>query len=186
MPTFFLETPRLVLRPFEQRDIPDFAQYRSDPEVARYQGWETPFSQEQAAPFVASPGLFIPPAPGEWLQLAIELKESGQMIGDCAFHLLAEDPRQAEIGFTLARAAQGQGYASEAVTRLLSYLLDELGLHHVRANCDPQNVSSGRLLQRVGMRHEGRFIDSLWFKGRWASEDWYAILQDEWKKRSYN
>jgi len=46
---------------------------------------------------------------------------------------------------------------------------------------DPENTASGRLLRKVGMRHEGRFVESLWFKGGWASEDWYAILRQEWQ-----
>jgi RimJ/RimL family protein N-acetyltransferase len=125
-----------------------------------------------------------PGAAGEWYQLALELKSSGDMVGDVGFQVLKEDHHQAEIGFTLDRAYQGQGYAGEAVRRLLVYLFEELALHRVRANCDPENTASSRLLERVGMRHEGRFVESLWFKGRWASEDWYAILRREWQARA--
>ncbi len=180
---FLLETPRLILRPFRERDVQPFARYRSDPEVARYQGWEAPFNPEKAARFVRGMMSRAPGEPGQWYQVAFELKSTGEMIGDCAFHRLAEDPYQAEIGFTLARPFQGQGYATEAVERLLAYLFGELELHRVRANCDPQNGASARLLQRVGMRHEGRCVESLWFKGRWADEDWYAILRREWEAR---
>ena len=101
------------------------------------------------------------------------------MIGDCGFFLLTEDEQQAEIGFTLASPFHGQGFASEAVSRLLDYLFDGLNLHRVRANCDPRNTSSIHLLERAGMRHEGRFIASLWFKGEWVDEDWFAILRNE-------
>jgi RimJ/RimL family protein N-acetyltransferase len=177
-----LETPRLVLRPFEERDILPFAAYRSDPEVARYQGWETPYSPERAARFVAEMIRARPGTPGEWYQAAIELKAGEEMIGDCAFCVSA-DGRQAEIGYTLARRFQGQGYASEALTRLLDYLFFDLNLHRVHANLDPQNTPSARLLERLGFRLEGRFVESLWFKGGWADEAWYAILQREWLAR---
>lgn len=180
--SFRMETPRLILRAFENRDIGPFAAYRSDPEVARYQGWEAPFSLEQATRFVNEMKAQTPGTPGAWFQVALELKSGGEMIGDVVFKVLAEDPRQAEIGFTLARAFQGHGYAAEAVKCLLDYLFGTLNLHRVRANCDPQNQSSIRLMEWVGMRHEGRFVESLWFKGRWADEDWYAILRREWKK----
>jgi RimJ/RimL family protein N-acetyltransferase len=179
---FHLETPRLILRAFEDRDIGPFAAYRSDPEVARYQGWEAPFSLEQAARFVNEMKAQTPGVPGAWFQVAFELKAGGEMIGDVVFKVLAEDPRQAEIGFTLARAYQGRGYAIEAVTCLLNYLFGTLNLHRVRANCDPKNETSARLMERVGMSHEGRFVESLWFKGHWADEDWYAILRREWEK----
>jgi RimJ/RimL family protein N-acetyltransferase len=174
------ETDRLNLRPFEDRDAQAFSDYRSDPEVARYQGWEAPYSLKQAAAFVAEMKAAHPGMPGRWYQLAIERKCSGETIGDCAFQILMEDPRQAEVGFTLARPYQGQGFATEALTRLLDYLFLDLELHRVRANIDPENRASARLLERVGMRHEGHFIDSLWLKGSWCSEDWYAILRREW------
>lgn len=173
----------MTLRPFVAQDAWYFAQYRSDPEVARYQSWDAPYSLEQAQRFVSALQAGTPGVPGEWYQLALEVQASGEMIGDCGFILLAEDPRQAEIGFTLAREHQGQGYATEAVLRLLAFLFCDVGVHRVRANCDPENGASARVLQRAGMRHEGSFVESLWFKGRWAGEEWYAILAREWTCR---
>lgn len=178
-----LETPRLILRSFKERDIEPFSLYRSDPEVAKYQGWEAPYSREQAVQFVDDMRVKTPGKPGQWYQFALELKLTGEMIGDVAFKRLEEDAAQAEIGFTLARPFQGKGYAGEAVTRLIDALFSEFQLHRIRANVDPDNAASKRLLERVGMRHESRFIDSLWFKGRWGSEDWYAILHWEWVEK---
>jgi aminoglycoside 6'-N-acetyltransferase len=182
MPLRF-ETSRLILRPFEDRDVQAFADYRSDPEVARLQGWEAPYSLAQALRFVDEMKSAQPGAPGQWYQLALELKSSGALTGDCAFQVLREDQRQAEIGITLARPYQGQGYALEGVTRLLEYLFDELKLHRVRANVDPQNQASIRLLNRLGFRHEGRFIESWFLKGAWCDEEWYAMLRREWLAR---
>ncbi len=179
---FTLETPRLLLRAFEEGDVETFASYRSDPQVALYQGWDVPYSREQAANLIAALQSQHPGMPGEWYQIAIELKTSQVLIGDCCFRVLVDDARQAEIGFTLAQPYQGQGFATEAVTALLDYLFHQLNLHRVRANCDPENETSARLLKRVGMRHEGRFIESLWLRGGWVSEDWYAVLRREWLK----
>jgi len=131
-----LETQRLKMRAFQDKDIQDFANYRSDPEVAKYQGWDAPYSVEKAAQFVAENKVILPGTPGEWHQIAIELKDGGNLIGDCAFHILAEDAQQAEIGFTLSRRYQGHGYATEAVTRLEHYLFSELQLHRIHAICD--------------------------------------------------
>lgn len=179
---FPLETERLVLRRFTISDIEPFAAYRSDPEVARYQGWEAPFSVERAAWFVQWAENAAPGKPGEWFQVAIGLQLGGALIGDCGFTVLAEDHRQAEIGFTLARAYHGKGYAAEAVGRVIDYLFRDLEMHRVRANCDPRNTASGKLLRRLGFRHEGRFNESLWFKGQWVDEEWYAILEKEWRE----
>ena len=90
------------------------------------------------------------------------------------------DGRQAEVGFTLSRDHQGKGYASEAVSRLLDYAFGDLGLHRVFAITDQENDSSFALLERLGMRREGWFVQNAWFKGRWSSEYLYALLRDEW------
>jgi RimJ/RimL family protein N-acetyltransferase len=177
-----LSTPRLLLRPFRASDAHGFAVYRSDPEVARYQTWDAPFSLEQAQEFIAESTPPEPPIPGNWYQIAIEVKGGPALAGDCAFALDIEGPGQAEVGYSLDRRYQGQGYAAEAVTRLLDYLFGELGLHRVRAVTDVENAASIRLLQRLGMRLEGHFVENVWFKGAWGSEYLYAILDNEWAR----
>jgi aminoglycoside 6'-N-acetyltransferase len=176
-----LETPRLILRRFSDADLEPFLAYRNDPDVARYQGWSTPFSRQAAGAFIENMKTQLPGVPGEWFQWAIEARPSGEMIGDCAFYLLSRDTRQAEIGVTLARPFQGQGYAQEAIQRLLAYLFGELELHRVCANCDPENTPAWQILERMGFRREAHFIENLWFKGRYADEYWYALLRREWR-----
>jgi RimJ/RimL family protein N-acetyltransferase len=180
-----IETPRLLLRSFEELDIEPFAAYRSDPDVARYQSWDVPYTVAQAAAFVAAMKEQQPGQGDEWYQIAVELKQKATLIGDaiigdCAFHLLAEDARQAEIGFTLAQPYQGHGYAAEAVHALLTYLFDTFDLHRVVAVCDADNLGSVRLLERIGMRREAHFVENVWFKGAWGSEYSYALLRREW------
>lgn len=177
------ETNRLILRAFEEKDAPAFSAYRSDALIARYQGWQAPFSLEQARAFIAEMRAKTPGQPGQWYQVALELKESGSLIGDCAFHLSA-DSRQAEIGMTLARSFQNQGFAAEAGKWLLDYLFGELQVHRVFANIDPRNESAIQVIGRLGLRFEGRFIQSLWLKGEWVDEEWYALLRSEWQSRS--
>jgi aminoglycoside 6'-N-acetyltransferase len=110
----------------------------------------------------------------------VALHGSEELIGDCGAHTLADDPRQAEIGFTFAPACQGRGYATEAVRRLLDYLFIERGKHRVAAACDDRNVRSAALLRRVGMRREGLTVESVWSKGEWTNDELYAVLEREW------
>lgn len=176
-----LETPRLILRRFCDSDLEPFLAYRSDPLVARYQGWREPYTREMAEEFIQEMKTRQPGEPGEWFQWAIEVRLSGAMIGDCAFYLLRQDTRQAEIGVTLARLYHGQGYAQEAIRRVLAYLFGDLELHRVCANCDPENTPAWQNLERMGFRREAHFIENLWFKGRYADEYWYAMLRREWE-----
>lgn len=174
-----LETNRLILRPFRAADAQPFSDYRSDPQVARYQGWAAPYPLEQAVEFVTEMAIKDPRQPGQWYQVALERKEDGRLIGDCAFHL-SEDGQQAEIAFTLASNSQGQGYAAEAVNCLLEALFADLHLHRVFANVDPANTGSINLLTRLGFRDEGCFRQSMWLKGEWVDEQWFALLREEW------
>jgi aminoglycoside 6'-N-acetyltransferase len=175
-----LATERLVLRRFRSADLPVFVAYRSDPAVARYQSWAAPFPLSAAERMLAELSEIQPDTPGEWFQLAVAMRSSGTLIGDCALHVTPDDPRQAEIGFTFATANQGRGYATEAVRRLLDYLFLERGKHRVTASCDDRNVRSAALLRRIGMRREGLQIESTWIKGEWTNDELFAVLRREW------
>lgn len=96
---------------------------------------------------------------------------------------MAEDSRQVEIGFTVAPAHQGRGFATEAVLGILAYLFERVHKHRVFASVDPRNVASIALLKRTGMRQEAHFRESLWFKGRWADDMVFGILETEWASR---
>ena len=176
-----LETPRLIMRPLRESDAAALSAYRSDPLVARYQNWTTPYTLEQARAFIATAS--SQEQVGEWCQLALERKTVAGIIGDCAFRRWSCDKQQAEIAFTLAREWQHQGYANEAVGRLLEYLFAELGLHRVTARCDDENYPSINVLERLGLRREGHPIENVWLKGAWGSEYEYAMLEREWWAR---
>ena len=179
-----LTTKRLVLRRFRPQDLDAFVAYRSDPETARYQSWEVPYRPSQARQFLQELEAIHPDTPGEWFQFAVALRHTDRLIGDCGAHVEAEDSRQAEIGFTLALQYQGYGYATEAVRRLLHYLLIERGKHRVRATCDDRNTSSVAVLERVCMRREGHLLESTWSKGEWTNGLLYAVLRREWPSGS--
>lgn len=175
-----LSSERLVIRRFRPDDASAFATYRSDPEVARYQAWDCPFSLAQAERFIESVRNHAPGAPGSWFQFAVAIPPSGPLIGDCALRATRNDTRQAELGFTFATTYQGQGYASEAVATVLQYAFGTLALHRVFAITDVRNGAAHRLLERLRFRREGHLLHSSWFKGEWNSEFLYAQLQEEW------
>src|SRR6266568_9440805 len=174
-----LETTRLRLRHFRDSDLPLFMAYRNDPEVARYQDWEG-ISEPEARAFIQEQKKIQPGVPGQGFQIAIELKATGVLIGDCYFTINQLDKRQAEIGFTLSRAYQGQGFATEAVSCFLNYAFLTFNLHRIIAITDCDNAASVALLERLGMRREGHFLQNVWFKGKWGDEYLYAILKEEW------
>lgn len=187
-PSFHLETPRLVLRHLQAADAPHLFTYRSDPEVARYQSWVS-MTADEAQRFVAQQAESRPGIPGEWFQFAVALKETNQLIGDCAMKTIQElgqpmHAQQAEIGYTFSRDYQRQGLATEAISALLDYIFGTLNLHRVIAITDCRNAASIALLSRLGFRREARFIEGYWLKGTWIDEYLYAILKREWGQKS--
>ncbi len=133
-----LSTPRLTLRRFHSDDAAALAAYRSDPEVARYQSWAAPVSVESAQTLVAEFADGDPQRPG-CFQYGVECEHV--LIGDIGVNL-HENGMQAEIGFTLAPAYQGRGYATEAVRSVVEYPFAGQGLHRVSAECDARNLRS--------------------------------------------
>jgi RimJ/RimL family protein N-acetyltransferase len=177
-----LETPRLVLRPLVIADAEAVHGYRSDPEVARFQSWESTSladTEEMIRTRIASE----PDLPGTWFQLALCRRADHLLVGDCGIHFLPEEPRHVEIGITLASPHQGQGYATEALSAVFGYVFGQLGKHRIQASVDPENQASIRLLEKMGMRREAHFVEGLWFKGRWADDLVYAVLNREWQSR---
>jgi RimJ/RimL family protein N-acetyltransferase len=173
-------TERLRLRPFEAGDLPAFVAYRSAPEVARYQSWDTSFSMEDAERFLAQQSRVTLGIPGEWLQLAAIDRTSGTLCGDCAVRFAGEQPQTAEVGVTLAPEHQGAGLAREALGALIAALFTDHGLHRVYAEADDRNVAVHRLLEGLGLRCEARLVEADWFKDEWTTLRVYAVLREEW------
>jgi RimJ/RimL family protein N-acetyltransferase len=174
-----LLTARLVLRRFRAGDVDAFAAYRSDPEVARYQGWTPPYSSEEASDFVASLAGLGPGCPGTWFQFAVAPRPDGPLLGDCALRTSRRDPRRGELGFTFARAHQGRGYAAEAAAAVLAYAFGPLGMERVEAVIDARNARARRLLERLGLPLQGT-LPGPGGEGE-ARELSYAALARTWR-----
>jgi len=173
-----LETERLLLRRFGPDDATALAAYRSDPNVSRYQAWNSPVSVAQARLLVADFAAGEPRSLG-WFQYAVERTARPGLIGDVGVDR-RDGGRQAEIGFSFAAEHQGHGFATEAVRRIVEHLLVEEGLHRVTAQCDARNDRSARLLERVGFRREGHLVSSTWAKGEWTDDLLFAVLASDW------
>jgi RimJ/RimL family protein N-acetyltransferase len=182
---FPLITDRLRIEPLTFDDVPAFVAYRRDPEIARFQNWDTSYDASRANRLVVSQeGWAFPPA-GEWMQLAIHQIDPIDVVGDVALHKLVDQPDTFEIGFTLSASAQGNGFATEAALALCHYVFDEANAHRIVAFCDARNTASARVLERLGMRHESHIVDADFFKGEWTTLDGYAILAREFRARHH-
>lgn len=143
---------RLVIEPLTASDLESFVSYRQSPEIARFQSWDSSFSTAQAEAILASQKGVILPKVGEWLQLAVRTRRSGENVGDLGLHALDSENLCFEIGFTIATKYQGKGYATEAASALIQQLIDRVGVHKFVANTDSRNASSSKVLSKLGFR----------------------------------
>jgi RimJ/RimL family protein N-acetyltransferase len=176
-----IHAERLTLRVLEPADAEAVFAYRADPGVSRYQGW-VPASAAEVRAFIAGLAGIGPDTPGRWFQLGIVLRATGELVGDCGLRVSESEPREVEVGITVAPAFQRRGLAGEALRALLGFLFDGLGKHRVYGSVDPRNTASLAMLERVGMRREAHFVESLWFKGVWADDVVCAMLAREWRE----
>ena len=149
-----LETDGLIVRRFRPEDTEAFSAYRNDPDVARHQGWEIPYSAQEANDFISELSHLSPGRPGTWFQFAVAPTRSSGLIGDVGLRTTSEDPLQGEIGFSFASASQGHGYATKAVTAVVKYAVTILGMRRVFAITDARNTKAQDLLERIDFELE--------------------------------
>ncbi|MHA7289736.1 GNAT family N-acetyltransferase [Arthrobacter sp. MDT3-24] len=179
--TLPISTERLILRRFDAADLDAFHAYHSLPETARFLPGEAK-SYTKCMESVGKYANFVFEKENDWVCLAIEAKGSPGLLGEVVLKWLP-GRGQGEVGWTLAPASRGKGYGAEAADAVLKLGFEELGMHRIEAKLDALNTASAALCERLGMRLEARLVDKWHYKGQWATEVFYGILEDEWRAR---
>ncbi|UPT73148.1 MAG: GNAT family N-acetyltransferase [Elusimicrobiota bacterium] len=116
---------------------------------------------------------------GAGLQLAIVDKASGKAIGLMLVFNFNEGTGSGEVGYTLAREHWGKGLAKEALKPFIEFCFKELGLKRLDAQIDPRNVASGKVLERLGFKHEGHQRRNHFAKDEISDTGLYGLLVDD-------
>jgi len=181
-PAYPIETARLRIRPFAERDLQQMIALYSEPEVLRYLYVGERSNNEIAKSLQERCKKTAMAAEGDKLVLAVELKETGICVGEVILVWLSETHKSAEIGFLVHPGFQGRGYAYEATLPLLRFGFEVLQFHRIIGRCDGRNGASARLMEKLGMRREAHLIENEFIKGEWTDELVYAQLDREWRK----
>lgn len=142
------------LRALRDDDLARFLAYRSDPQVARYQGW-WPMDEARARAFLhehAAKG--DPDAAGVWFQLAIADATTDALLGDLGVWR-SPDRTEAELGISVAPASQGRGIGRNTMRAALAMLFADPAVARVHANADARNLPCRRMLVAAGFRETG-------------------------------
>jgi ribosomal-protein-alanine N-acetyltransferase len=117
--------------------------------------------------------------PRRYVRFVVILKEDNQLIGECGINMPNLQHSEGEIVYRFAKSHWGNGFASEAVGRMVNFGFQELKLHRIEALCDARNTASIRVLEKLGMTREGCMREHRYVKGHWRSSVLYSILEQE-------
>jgi RimJ/RimL family protein N-acetyltransferase len=172
---------QIRLREIEAADFDSVHALLSDWNVVQYMLLplcSTPEETQKCLREMLAPG---PESPWRSYVRAMVAAESGQVVGLCGIEIL-RDSEQGEIWYLVRPADWDRGIASQAARELLRAGFGELNLHRMFATCLPRNPGSARVLEKIGMRREGRMVGNLKIHGVWQDSFLYGILREEWER----
>jgi ribosomal-protein-alanine N-acetyltransferase len=175
-----LQSERLVLREFLDRDFEAVHAYASDLEVVRYLEWG-PYSEAETRGFIERAQAHSSEDPRSVFELAVIEVQTNGLVGSIGLHT---KDSQAMLGYCFSRSAWGKGYATEAARLIADFGFQALGVQKIWAGCDSQNASSLRVLEKLGMRRDPHSGRDCQIRGEWRTIVFYGIAADEWKGRS--
>jgi len=174
-----LHTARLTLRPFTLADAADVQRLAGAREIASTTAViPHPYEDGMAEEWISmhAPAL----AEGRSITYAITLAETGELCGAIGLALAPEHQR-AELGYWVGVPYWGRGYCTEAALAVRDLGFRDLGLHRILAVHLARNPASGRVMQKIGMRHEGTLREHVLKWGAFETIEYYAILRSEWE-----
>jgi len=173
-----ISTARLLIRRFQEQDAPALHAYLSDPTIYRFEPGE-PITLEEAREMAFDRSL----GSDFW---AVALKDTDQLVGHLYFaQTMPKDLLTWELGYIFNPAFQGQGFATEASTALIRFGFEHWDIHRVVAHCNPENIASWRVMEKIGMQREGHFRQNIFFQRDadgnpiWLDTYEYAILKED-------
>lgn len=175
-----LKTKRLVLRELREDDWVDARALDADAEVVRFQSndvLDEAGTKANVARTIASASA----SPRRVYDLAITRPGEDRYLGRAGFEVTRPAHREAMVWFQLRRELWGQGLVTEALIAVLDFAFDEVGVHRCFGDCDPRNVGSARVMEKVGMKREAHLRENWWLKGEWCDSWIYGVLEDEWR-----
>jgi len=165
-----IETKRLILRKFRENDVDEiFENWISDPEVSKYMVWNSHENIEET---------------DKWLKRCIEkykvidsynwgieLKENEELIGSISANKVENESNCYEIGYAIGRKYWGKGYATEALSVVVEYLMNEVGKRKLLCRCAKENKASQKVICKAGFKYSG--------KGKFTSIDGKRTFESE-------
>lgn len=175
-----LETERLVIRCVSISDAYDMYEYASVPSVSKYLLWNPHLNLGETEGYIeALNKRYLRGLYGDW---AIELKETGKMIGTCGYANIIMSEKLCEIGYVLSPAYQKKGYMSEAMKAMLKLSFETFGFSKVILRIINENIQSKKLAERLGFKLDCINYSEMEIKGKLCDIAHYVLTKEEYIK----
>ncbi|KIL74959.1 GNAT family N-acetyltransferase [Bacillus badius] len=148
-----LYTQRLHLRKMTVADSSSLFDIWSDPDVTRFMNIDRFTNEDQAKEIITY--LDALSKDNQAIRFSIIELTSNRIIGSCGYNSLDFQNAKAEIGYDIAKAHWGNGYAPEAILSLVEYAFNSLNLHRIEAKVEPENLNSIKVLEKLNFTFEG-------------------------------
>ncbi|PAE11048.1 GNAT family N-acetyltransferase [Niallia circulans] len=173
-----LETERLYLQPFNIEDAFRIKELANNEELASILGLPHPYKLEYAEDWIATQPELI--RNGDEYTLTIVSKESTEIIGTITIRV-DKNNNKGELGYWIGRDFWGNGFATEAVKRIISFGFDELNLNKIWASAISRNKASIVVLEKSGLQKEGTLRQNRLLLNKYEDVDVYGLLQVEFR-----
>lgn len=172
-----LLTPNFLLRQIVQSDIDSIFKGLSNPQVTAWYG-------------ISYDNLESTQAQMEWYRDIVE-QQSGiwwaichrdhpaVLLGTCGFYDRDKESRNTDMGYWLHPEYWRQGITQECIPAILRYAFQHLEIHRVEAEVEPENLSSRRLLSKLGFSYEGKRRQCEWRGDHFVDLEYYSMLAGE-------
>lgn len=175
----FLRGDRVDLCTIELEDADFLQETINDPRVWGGLGMRHPVSGHQETEWIESLG-----EEDDGVHLVV--CDDGEPVGTVGLNDIGGSAGTAEVGYWMHPDYHGEGYATEAVERLVGYAFDQHRLHRVWARVYAFNDASRRVLEKVGFVEEGRKREGAFVGGEYVDVVHFGLLEQEWREREEN
>lgn len=174
-----LESSRLILRKIEIQDAVELFALRSNPVIMKYIDRPPLMDVEEAVALIQKmQNDFLNNQGINW---AITLKPSDALVGSIGFWRIDKENHRTEIGYMLQSKHQGKGIMSEAMDMAILFAFENMKVHSIEANTNPQNEASIQLLTSKGFEQEAYFKEHYYFDGKFLDSAIFSLLERNFK-----
>jgi ribosomal-protein-alanine N-acetyltransferase len=177
----FINTERLILRPISESDAPDIYNNVKEYDIAKWTiNIPHPYPKDGAIKFIKQTKELM--KKGLSYELAIQIKSTKEVVGVISLMKVDRRHKNAEIGYWVVKKFWNRGIATEAASKVMEFGFQVLNLERIYAKCFHNNEVSRKVMEKVGMKLEGKFRHEVFKENKFIDTLYYGILKEDWKE----